>query len=415
MTKRYTMITLLLLALLLCYVDRVLMSLASIEMQKEFGWSDAQKGLVLSTFFLGYLVTQVLGGLLSNRLGGRNVYLWAVLLWSLFTVLTPWAAYTSFTLLIVARFMLGLGEGAAFPSAYNLIHGWMPVRERSRSVGSMSSAAAVGTVFTLLVAGKIIEAYGWPSVFYLFGSLGVLWAVFWIVKIPSTPVPPDDAHLHEEKAAKPPIPWRLLTTHPAVLTVYFVSISMGAVSFTLASWLPSYFVDTFGLSLTQAGIYSILPWVLVALTTVGGGLYSDKRIGGGATPIKVRKQVTIAGLLVIVVSGIAVTAAPGPLAAVAIVCVLFAGMGTTIPGYVPTAAELLPHHGDVFFGFASALGSVAALVTVTITGVILERTGSYDVLFLGLAGLCLLTALVYGLFGRADSLQKEAIPAEGVT
>ncbi len=69
--QRYTMMSLLLGALLLCYIDRTIISLAVIEMQREFGWSDSQKGYVLSVFSARYLVTQLLGGLLSNRFGGR--------------------------------------------------------------------------------------------------------------------------------------------------------------------------------------------------------------------------------------------------------------------------------------------------------------------------------------------------------
>ena len=90
--KRYVMMSWLLVALLLCYIDRVLMSLAAIEMQKEFGWSDSGKGLVLSSFFVGYLIMQILGGIVSNRFGGRNTFLLAVILWSLFTTLTPLAS-----------------------------------------------------------------------------------------------------------------------------------------------------------------------------------------------------------------------------------------------------------------------------------------------------------------------------------
>ena len=399
------MITLMLLAMLLCYIDRVLMSLASIPMQAEFGWTDSQKGMVLSTFFLGYLVMQVMGGILSNRFGGRNVFLLAVLLWSLFTLLTPPAAYLSFSALIVVRFMLGFGEGAAYPAGYNLIHDWMPVRERSRSIGGMSTAASIGTVGTLLVAGAIIEAFGWPSVFYLFGSMGAGWALFWLWKVPATPVPPDDAE-GGVALKKPPIPWRLLLTHPAVLTVYVTSICAGAISFTLASWLPSYFADTFGFSVTEAGLYSILPWVFTAMTTVGGGAYADLHIGAGAEPIRIRKRVTVFGFLVVAAGCAAVAAATGPMLAVAAACALFAGLGIAIVGYSPTAAELLPHHGDVFYGFAAAMGSVAAVVFVSLAGFLLERTGSYDALFLLLAVIGVLTAVIYLIFGRAESLQS---------
>lgn len=404
--KRYTMIVLLLLAMLLCYIDRIIVSLAAIEMQKEFGWTDSQKGLVLSVFFAGYLATQVVGGFLSNRFGGRNVFLLAVLLWSIFTVLTPSAAYVSFSVLIVARIMLGVGEGAAFPSAYNLIHRWMPLRERSRSVGALSAAASIGTVATLLTAGIIIERYGWPSVFYLFGSMGFVWVAVWFWKIPAMPSEDEDEWDAGHDAERPPVPWRLLLTHPAIIAIYVASICVGSISFTLASWLPSYFVDTFGLSLTEAGLYSILPWLAGAVSIMLGGAYSDKRIGAGVKRVTVRKLVTVTGLGLIIASCVTLVYAPAVALAVVTISILFAGQGIAVVGYAPTAAELLPEHGDIFYGIAAACGSIGAFLIVSATGVLVETTGSYDGLFLGLAGLCVLTAAFYLTFGRAESLTK---------
>lgn len=403
MQKRYTMISLMLAALLLCYIDRIIVSLAAIEMQVEFGWSDSQKGLVLSTFFLGYVLTQLAGGFLSNRFGGRNVLLIAVLLWSLCTVLTPVAAYMSFGMLIVARFMLGIGEGASFPSAYNLIHAWMPVRERSRSIGAMSAASAVGTVATLLFAGILIERYGWPSVFYLFGAMGFVWAAFWLLKVPATPNTPDDTEVRPAGEHKP-IPWKLLLAHPAVWTVYLASLCAGSISFVMASWLPSYYVDMFDFGVAKAGIYSVLPWITVAFSTMLGGAYADKHIGRGEVRIRVRKRVTVFGLIIVATGALGIVVAADAEVATAMVCCLFFGLGVAVVGYSPTAAELLPDHGDVFYGIAAAAGSVGAVVMVSATGYLLEVTGSYDALFYLLAAMCSLTAIIYLAFGRADAL-----------
>lgn len=407
------MISLLLFAMLLCYVDRVVVSLAAIEMQSEFGWSDSQKGLVLSVFFFGYLLTQAIGGFFSNRFGGRNVFLIAVLFWSIFTVATPFAAYTSFGALIFARIMLGVGEGAAFPSAYNLIHRWMPVQERSRSVGGLSAAAAVGTVATLLTAGLLIERFGWPFVFYLFGSIGFLWAVFWVMSVPPMPSEGDDEYDAGHDAERSPTPWKLLTRHPAIIAIYVASICVGSISFTLASWLPSYFVDSFELSLTQAGFYSTWPWITVAIATVLGGAWSDQRIARGEDKARIRKTVTACGLVLITVSCIALVFAPNVAIAAAVICVLFAGQGIAVVGYAPTAAELLPEHGDIFYGIAAAAGSVGAMFFVSGTGVLVEKTGSYDGLFVGLAGLCVVTAVFYLTFGRAEDLTKTGVTNSG--
>lgn len=412
--KRYHMMAFLLLALLLCYIDRVLISLAAIEMQKELGWSNSDKGFVLSSFFMGYLIMQLLGGILSNRYGGRNIFLIAVVLWSLFTILTPVAAYISFAVLLLARFMLGVGEGAAYPAAYNLIHGWMCVSERSRAVSMIMAAAAIGTVFALLVTGSIIERFGWPSVFYLFGSIGLIWSLFWIRAIPSVPVAPEGEgskkSVEVQAESKRKIPWKLLLTHRVVLNLYLVAICAASISYTLASWLPSYFVDTFGSSLSQAGIYSIFPWCVFTVVTILAGAYADKAIAKGVEVIIVRKRLVLIGALIVAACLGAVAHAEIPIVAVIIISGVFSGIAIITPGYAPIAAEVMPDHGEILYGFMAAMGSVGSSIIVALTGVLLEKTGSYDTLFNGMAILSLVALVSFQLFAKASPIAEEDIP-----
>ncbi|MFT4563866.1 MAG: ACS family sodium-dependent inorganic phosphate cotransporter, partial [Gammaproteobacteria bacterium] len=132
--RRYTLAGLCFFGTFICYIDRVNISLAAIAMQDQFGWSDTTKGYVLSSFFIGYMATQVAGGALANRLGGKIVLGFAVLWWSVFTILTPPAAFVSLGILIVTRILMGFGEGMAFPSMYNLYGRWIPAAEKSRIV-----------------------------------------------------------------------------------------------------------------------------------------------------------------------------------------------------------------------------------------------------------------------------------------
>src|SRR5262249_40016748 len=100
---RYTLVGLCFGAVFVCYIDRVSISVAVIAMQASFGWSETLKGLVLSSFFIGYLLFQVPAGYLANRVGGKLVLGAAVAWWSLATLITPAAAMTSLAALISAR------------------------------------------------------------------------------------------------------------------------------------------------------------------------------------------------------------------------------------------------------------------------------------------------------------------------
>ena len=166
-------------AIFVCYIDRVNISYAILPMSKQYGWDKATQGWVLSSFFVGYLATQFLAGWLAARIGGRTLLGFGVLWWSAFTLLTPLAAEYSFAALIAARIGMGLGEAVAFPSIYQLFGRWIPLHERARAAALNGSGMPLGTIAATLGTPWLVERYGWPSVFYVFGVLGVFWYVYW--------------------------------------------------------------------------------------------------------------------------------------------------------------------------------------------------------------------------------------------
>ena len=144
--RYYTVLLLLFAAVFISYIDRTNISVAAIAMKDELGWTETDKGTVLSAFFVGYLMLMAVSGALANRYGGWLVLGIAVLWWSAWTMLTPPAAMMSLSALIVARIALGLGEAAVFPASINMIGRWVPANAararppcssaRSRSVRS---------------------------------------------------------------------------------------------------------------------------------------------------------------------------------------------------------------------------------------------------------------------------------------
>ncbi|WNC73987.1 MFS transporter [Thalassotalea psychrophila] len=399
--KRYSVLSLVLVALFICYIDRVMVSVASIEMQRVFSWSDTEKGFVLSSFFIGYLVMQILGGLLSNRFGAYLVFAIAVMFWSLFTLITPLAASISFSALIVARIFLGLGEGAAFPCSYRLLNDWMKKDELSRSYGLMNMSTAIGSVFSLLITGTLIIWFGWQSVFYIFGIMGLIWAYFWFKLVPNKNQniyqSVEDNNTIKEKRS---IPYKALLIAPPVLVLYFIGMVMGTIAFALASWLPSYFVDTFELSISKAGLYSILPWLVLSFIAPLTGLVADKLLHRGMASLKIRKLVTCTGMVLIIAGFYLLTFAPSLFQALALIVMIFTGLGICVTGYVPLASELFPKHSDVIYGFVAGIGSLASIFIISLTGKMLDQSNSYDGLFnlLALATAC--TFFIFAIFAK---------------
>ena len=182
---RYAILGLGCLANIIGYSDRSNLSLAIVPMQRAAGLTDADVGLALGAFFMGYICTQVTGGWLALRYGPKLVLTFAVFFWSVSTLLTPWAASGSLGLLVTARIAIGLGEGLCLPCLHVLAVEWVPATERSTAAAAMTSGQFLGTVIALSAAP--LAEWWWPSLFYLFGVLGLVWCViFWLLAT-STP------------------------------------------------------------------------------------------------------------------------------------------------------------------------------------------------------------------------------------
>ena len=174
-------------ATFVCYIDRVNISVAIIPMATEFGWSISTQGLILSMFYVGYLLMQIAGGRLADRFGGKIVLGIGVLIWSIFTLITPYAAFMGLFALYIARIGMGLGEAVTFPSIYSLVTRWIPADEKSKAIALNASGIPIGTVFALIVTPLLVSYLGWQWAFYLFGLVGVIWFIAWQKFVSTTP------------------------------------------------------------------------------------------------------------------------------------------------------------------------------------------------------------------------------------
>lgn len=185
------------LAIFICYADRSNISVAILTMAQQFEWDDGYKGTVLSVFFLGYAGTQLLGGSLADRFGGKRVLAAGLLAWSACTFFTPAAAMMGAPALITTRIAMGLGEGVAFPAVHSLISVAVPAGFQSTAVAIVTAASYAGAALAAGVSPYIISVWSWPAVFYIFGAFAVVWLPLWLATSiphdsppPSAPAPP---------------------------------------------------------------------------------------------------------------------------------------------------------------------------------------------------------------------------------
>ena len=410
--RRYTLVLLCFCATFICYIDRTNISVAVIPMAKQFGWDPERQGTVLSAFFVGYLLTQILGGRLADRFGGKLVLGCGVILWSLFTMITPLAASLGFAALLLARVGLGLGEGVTFPSVYSMIGRWVPPAERARAISLNASGVPLGAVFALVVTPIIVERMGWPWAFYLFGVLGLIWAVPWALKVTSSPG--DDRSLGAVELAEIRVnddgrrtespPWRELLSKPAVWAVIVAHFCNNWSLYVLLAWLPTFVNQGLGVAFGSVGYFTIIPNIAGFLFLNVAGTVSDRLIKGGMDTTKVRKLLQtfsfagIAGALLIV--GHVKSAG----LAIAIMTIGNCIGAFASGGFSVNPVDIAPKHAGTIMGLSNTFATIPGIVGVYVSGLILASTNSWVVVFSTAAMVTLFGMVFYLIFGSCKRI-----------
>jgi len=395
--ERFKLVFMSFLAIFICYIDRVNISVAIIPMQQQFGWSEAQVGIVFSSFYFGYMFTMILGGYLADKYGGKYVLGFGVLAWSLFTFLTPIFAYQGFFAIFLIRVLLGLGEGVAFPSIHSLYARWIPFTERTRVIAITNSGISVGTVFGFALTTIIITMYSWELVFYLFGLLGIIWSFFWFKGFSS--MPSENKKISNDELLKilneapssenvKKVPFKNLISNLPFLAITVATFCNNWVLFTFISYMPKYVnsdisIGGLGISLESDTflILIILPAVIGVISLLIGGFIVDTLIKQGLKVIVARKLFNSigffgAGVLIYLIpyqTSVEIT--------LILLCLINFCIGMAAGGFGVNHADIGPNYTGNLFGIAGSIGMIAAVFSPLAAGFILENTNSWFLIF----------------------------------
>ncbi|XP_044241860.2 solute carrier family 17 member 9 isoform X3 [Ursus arctos] len=171
----------LLLGTCLLYCARVSMPVCTVSMSQDFGWNKKEAGIVLSSFFWGYCLTQVVGGHLGDRIGGEKVIVLSASAWGFITAATPLLAHLSSAHLVFmtfSRILTGLLQGVYFPALTSLLSQKVRESERAFTYSAVGAGSQFGTLVTGAMGSLLLDWYGWPSVFYFSGGLTLLWVCY---------------------------------------------------------------------------------------------------------------------------------------------------------------------------------------------------------------------------------------------
>ncbi|MDF7775594.1 MFS transporter [Sphingomonas sp. AOB5] len=385
---RFGILALMTLATMLNYLDRSVMGVAKPAVVAELDISPAMMGLIFSAFSWTYAFAQIPGGAVLDRLGVRLTYAGSLILWSAATVAHGFM--TSVAGLFSARLALGLSEAPCFPCNSRILNHWFPQGERARATGVYSVGQYVGLGFMIPVLGWIVASWGWRSLFFIVGGLGIAFGMMWwaLYREPHESKRVNAAELAliadgEETvvAAAPRVPFTLRNIGRLLSKRQILGASIGQFcgNSTLVfflTWFPSYLAEERGMDWLRSGFSASLPYIAASIGVLLGGVVSDRiiRVTGSAT--LGRKLPIIAGLLM-TSTMVAANYVESNAVVIAIMSVAFFGQGMVNLGWTLISDVAPKSMIGLTGGVFNLCANLAGIITPIVIGLVVQWTGSF--------------------------------------
>jgi MFS transporter, ACS family, D-galactonate transporter len=379
---------LLAISFLINYIDRGNISIAGPLVKSEFELSDWQLGRLFSTFFVTYTAMQFIMGWMVDRFDANRILAAGFLLWSVATAVTGVAH--GFVMLLVMRFILGIGESVALPCGSKILAHHLPEQYRGFASGALMSSLKCGNAVGTLGAGLLMAEYGWRPVFISIGLVSLLWLPAWQKWMPRGSGAHADDTPRDDSAG--PSFWGILS-HRSFWGTSAGHFCSNYLFYFMITWLPSYLVRERHLSLTTMAVVGSVYYAVDAGSAMLAGWIQDVALRRGYTATVVRKSVMVIGFSLAALSLIGCALAGGNsylpwLLAAGIGC------GMTGPGLY-TFPQTLAGPGAVgkWYGWQNGFANLAGVIGPALTGLVVQETGNFFWPFAITAAIC-----VFGVF-----------------
>lgn len=395
------------------YVDRATLSVANKLIQDDLGIPVAKMGLLLSAFLWAYAISQLPVGGLIDRFGPRKLLAAGLFSWSI--AQAAGGLVRSFGVFIVARVALGVGEAPLFPGGARVVRDWFGIRERGVATGICQSASSLGNFIAVPLLTFLMLRFSWRWMFLIVGAAGVVLAFVWwrIHRDPREIALTAEERLYltegdENASSRPPsfAEWRQLFGHR---TTWGMIAGFFGNMYTLwlyTAWLPYYLERERHMTIAQVGMVAAIPYFFGCMGALTGGWLCDFLTRRGWTPMfgrKVLVSVALCGVSLCTTVTVFARANSTALAFISVSLFLIYIVSSASWATVPIAA---PSQYTASLGSIQNFGGyLGAALAPTVTGLIVQRTGSFSPALILSAGVTLLSSVAYLL------LVREAIPA----
>jgi MFS transporter, ACS family, hexuronate transporter len=373
MELRWYFVAMVTVAIAISYFDRQTLPVAISAIERTIPISNERFSYLGTAFLLAYAAMYVVGGRLLDVLGTRRGFLAIMVWWSAACALHGLAM--GFGLLLVARFLLGMGEGGGFPAAVRVVSEWIAPEERSTAVGIINAGTAVGSVLAAPVVAWIVLTLGWRFVFFIAGGLGMAWVIWWAVSYRDRPVV-----VSSDKVAARELTFGEMVGMGSVRAVVFAKFMSDSAWYFLLLWLPKYLYDVRHFDVKHVGYYAWIPYAASGVGSFVGGWYSSRLLRKRRSLDAARKiALGLSAAFMPVVMLV-------PLAPVQVAIVLFSvaffcqqswsGLIMTLPADIFPLSAVGTVSGMVGFG-----GAIGGAIFGVVAGWLLDHGFGYGTLF----------------------------------
>jgi sugar phosphate permease len=382
------------------YIDRVNVSTASAAFKQELHLTNTQVGLVFSAFAYPYLFLQVIGGWVSDRFGARRALTISAIIWASATLFT--GLVTTLAAMIFARVMLGLGEGATFPTATRAMSDWTPPGKRAFAQGITHSCARLGNALTPPLVAWLMALVTWRGSFVILGVISTAWAIAWGWYFRDNPgdhpvitsqeletLPP---YVSRAEKKKNPVPWLLLTRR--MLPVIVVYFCYGWTLWLYLAWIPQFFLHSYKLDLKNSALFSAGVFFAGVVGDTLGGVLSDRIFEKTHSRDKARRNLVVVGFLCSLAFMVPIVFTHNlKLAAICLSLAFFFAEFTIGPMWA-IPMDIAPKFSGSASGLMNTGSALAAILSPLVFGYVIDKTGNWELPFVGSIGLLFIGSIL---------------------
>lgn len=392
------------------YLDRVCISLALKQIQADLDISDARIGWISLAFSFGYAIFEIPTGHLGDRFGWRKTMMRICVAWSIFTAFTGLAM--GFWSLMFIRFAFGAGEAGAWPNVGGIVARWFPLSQRTIAMGIFGAATAAGAGLAPHLVIPIQRDYGWRASFIIFGAVGIIWAVFWYLWFRETPA--EMGAKPAEIAELPPpaprahhgAPWRSVLRTKNMWFVMVAAFLNVYAAFFAVFWMPKFLQNDRGFTPDDLK-WTSLVWIASFAGNFSGGFVCDfvlKRVGRASG----RRLIGLVCGIAWGAISVGVVLTHDKAATIALLTGTGLMWGFIQSNLFAGTIDIAGRHTGSICGAMNTAGQFGGGVSALAFGIIVARTGNYDLPILTLA----IAAVAAGLLWFGIDVEKPVVPAE---